>query len=303
MEKENLYDALMIKVLEGDASKAEVEQFQNWLKEKPEHAQEYADFQKIWTTVPTIAILEKLDIETDLATVKNKVTVPAQVIETRIIRLSPLRKIAAVLMPLILMATALFFYFSPSDNKAPLVLSDGTKVWLYQDAKLDYPANFASDTRSVKLKGEAFFEVAKDATKPFIIQAGGIDIKVIGTSFNVQSAATTTNVIVNTGKVQLINRAAPQNLVELTKGEKGTFEQGILDETINTNKNYRSWQTGNFEFDGTILIDGVLQQLSKYYGPIELNTATNQDCLLEAKFEQEELSTVLAVIKNSCGLQ
>jgi len=261
MEKENLYDALMIKVLEGDASKAEVEQFQNWLKEKPE------------------------------------------VIETRIIRLSPLRKIAAVLMPLILMATALFFYFSPSDNKAPLVLSDGTKVWLYQDAKLDYPANFASDIRAVKLTGEAFFEVAKDATKPFIIQAGGTDIKVLGTSFNVQSAATTTNVIVNTGKVQLINRAAPQNLVELTKGEKGTFEQGILDETINTNKNYRSWQTGNFEFDGTIPIDGVLQQLSKYYGPIELNTTANQDCLLEAKFEQEELSTVLAVIKNSCGLQ
>jgi len=279
MEKENIYDALMIKVLAGNASKAEVEQFQNWLNENPENANEYADFQKIWTTTPAISMLEKLDVEADLVTVKKKATVSEIVI-----------------------GAGLYFYLNQSDTKAPIVLSDGTKVWLYQDAKLDYPAAFASDIRAVKLTGEAFFDVAKDVTKPFVIAAGATDIRVLGTSFNVQSATNTTNVIVNTGKVQLINRAEPKKLVELTKGEKGVYEKGTLEETINEDINYRSWQSGTFEFDGTVPIEEVVAQLSKYYGPIELMTTANRDCLFEGTFNKEELSTVLAVIRSSCGL-
>lgn len=303
MEKENIYDVLMIKVLEGNASKTEIEQFQNWLQKAPANKKEYVDFQKIWNATPAISFLEKLDIEADLVAVKNKAIEPRKIRKPRIIQLSMIRRIAAILLPLVVMATALFFYFNQQNTKDPILLSDGTKVWLYQDAALDYPATFAADIRSVKLTGEAFFDVAKDATKPFIIQAGATDIRVLGTSFNVQSQAIATKVIVNTGKVQLINRAVPENLIELTKGEKGIFEKGILAETINKDKNYRSWQTGIFEFDGTIPIDEVVRKLSKYYGVIELNTTVNQACLLDAKFEQEELSTVLEVIRNSCGLE
>ena len=66
-------------------------------------------------------------------------------------------------------------------------------------------------------------------------------------------------------------------------------------------KNYKSWHTGVFEFDGAISIDKAIEQLAKYYGPISLNTVANKDCLLEARFEEEELSTVLEVIRSSCG--
>lgn len=302
MEKDNLHENLMIKMLEGIASKAEISQFQKWLKLSTENEKEYKDFQKIWTAVPDAKLLDKLDVEADLAAIKGKTTTP-KINNNRIISLNFFRRIAAVLLPLIIALTGLYFYFNQTDPKAPMVLNDGTKVWLYNDAKLDYPDLFDEEIRFVKLNGEAFFEVAENKNKPFVIEAGATKIKVLGTSFNVQSFSQETNVIVNTGKVSLYPKNDAQNAVELTKGEKGIYKKGTLTETMNADNNYRSWQNGIFEFDGTKPVNEVIEQLSKYYGPLNIDIEDNKDCLLEANFEKEALSTVIEVIKNSCGLE
>ncbi len=302
MEKDNLHENLMIKMLEGTASKAEVSQFQKWINLSTENEREYKDFQKIWAAVPDAKLLEKLDVEADLAALKEKATTP-KINSNRIISINFFRRIAAVLLPLIIALTGLYFYFNQTDPKAPIVLNDGTKVWLYKDAKLDYPKTFEGNNRLVKLIGEAFFEVAENKNKPFIIEAGATNIKVLGTSFNVRSSNQETNVVVNTGKVSLSPKNDTQNGIELTKGEKGTYTEGNLIETINKDINYRSWQNGVFEFDGTKPVSEVIDQLTKYYGPLNIDIKNNKECLLEANFEKEALSTVIEVLKNSCGLE
>jgi len=307
------YEELMIRSLDGDATGEEQNQLNNWLQESPTNQSTFEDFQKIWIGAVDIPMLQSLDIEADLKAVKKKAAVANLLQEKtptgKVIPLkstttrswSFLQKIAAILLPIAVLTTALFLYFNQNTSNEPMLLSDGTKVWLYKDAQLDYPANFTSTTRSVKLKGEAYFEVAHDANKPFIIEAGAAAIEVLGTSFNVQSTANQTNVVVNTGKVRLTATANTTQTVELTKGEKGIYEQASVREITNMDKNYRSWHTGIFEFDGTASIETVLQQLSKYYGPIAINTAANRDCLLEASFEKEDLETILETIKNSCS--
>ncbi|MDB5229396.1 MAG: anti-FecI sigma factor, FecR [Chitinophagaceae bacterium] len=72
-------------------------------------------------------------------------------------------------------------------SKSHILLPDGTSVWLNADSKIIYPANFTGDSREVQLTGEAFFDVAKNPRKPFIIHTGTMDVKVLGTVFNVRS--------------------------------------------------------------------------------------------------------------------
>lgn len=94
-----------------------------------------------------------------------------------------------------------FYKALPSDNtidpkrevavksgaKSRLLLPDGTTVWLNSDSKLTYDARFKGLSREVELEGEAFFDVAKNPAHPFIVHTGGIDIRVLGTAFNVKS--------------------------------------------------------------------------------------------------------------------
>ena len=68
-----------------------------------------------------------------------------------------------------------------------LILSDGTRVWLNADSELEYPVEFVKKERIVKLSGEAYFEVAPNPEQPFIVEAGGIQTRVLGTSFNIQA--------------------------------------------------------------------------------------------------------------------
>lgn len=78
---------------------------------------------------------------------------------------------------------------APRGQKSQIVLADGTKVWLNSDTKIKYPGNFSNDQRDVYLDGEAFFEVTKNAHQPFVVHTSGVDVKVLGTKFNVKAYA------------------------------------------------------------------------------------------------------------------
>ena len=75
----------------------------------------------------------------------------------------------------------------PLGSKTVVLLADGTKIWLNSGSKLKYPQKFQGNTREVVLSGEAFFDVKKDLRKPFIVKTSALNIKVLGTTFNVKS--------------------------------------------------------------------------------------------------------------------
>ncbi|MBK7131283.1 MAG: FecR domain-containing protein [Bacteroidales bacterium] len=93
-------------------------------------------------------------------------------------------------------------------------LPDGSKISLNRNSQLTYRENFGKKNRNVKLTGEAFFEIAPDASKPFIIDAGKADVRVVGTSFNVitNNTESEVEVYVKTGKVILSDKSGSQSI-------------------------------------------------------------------------------------------
>ena len=76
---------------------------------------------------------------------------------------------------------------TPMGSKTNIVLGDGTKVWLNSGSKLKIPQKFVGKYREVQLVGEAYFDVKKDARKPFVVRTSKLNIKVLGTTFNVKA--------------------------------------------------------------------------------------------------------------------
>lgn len=99
-------------------------------------------------------------------------------------------------------------------------LSDGTRVWINENTRIEYPEKFADNERKITLKGEAFFEVARDTTRPFIISSGNITTTVLGTSFDVKAYGNIAEVNVRTGKVKV---ESSQNAVFLERGSAAVF--------------------------------------------------------------------------------
>jgi transmembrane sensor len=123
-------------------------------------------------------------------------------------------------------------------DKANINLPDGSKVWLNGDSKITYVQDFQNNTREVYLSGEAFFDVAKDKTKPFIIHTRTIKLKVLGTAFNVRSydneKETETALVHGSVEVTITNR--PDQKILLKPGEKLLVKNIPVDSLSKTEK-------------------------------------------------------------------
>ena len=117
-----------------------------------------------------------------------------------------------------------------SGARSRLTLPDGTKVWLNADSRIIYGNGFNVRSREVELEGEAFFDVVKNASRPFIVHAAGIDIKVMGTAFNVKSypLEPTTETTLMRGSVEVVKANEPSGAkIILQPYEKLVFTKAI----------------------------------------------------------------------------
>ena len=236
---------------------------------------------------------------------------------------SPFIRIAAALIfAALLLVSGYEVFFNPSAKNNLLELSashkvlntftlpDGTLVSLNSNTKLRYPKKFGRSTREVTIEGEAFFEVKPNKNKPFIIHAGNAQIKVLGTSFNVNAypESKLVEVTVETGRVQVLNKTdkyVQTNELILTPGDKGTliFESNSLRKTTNQNPNFLAWKTHNLIFKATSL-DEVIQELAKVYKvDIRLADSNLNKLLLTAQFNNYSLDFILEVIETTFKIE
>lgn len=152
--------------------------------------------------------------------------------------------------------------YTPRGGEYSLLLSDGTRVWLNAETELRFPVAFVGGSRVVELKGEAYFEVAKDTMKPFFVKTSEMAIRVLGTSFNVkayENEAEQTTLI--TGSVEAIKGKLKQKIVPgdqlILKGD--AFKVRQVD--VNT---FTAWKDQRFVFDDEIL-DGIIRKLERWY--------------------------------------
>lgn len=133
-----------------------------------------------------------------------------------------------------------------------VVLEDGSEIWLNSGSVLKYPKNFSEKNREIYLEGEAFFKIAHDKTKPFIVNTGKLKTTVLGTSFNIRAYPSIDRIIVSvaTGKVGIA--ASGKTLSLLNPDQQISFHTGSGEFEV-TNASARlatSWQDGKVRLDG-----------------------------------------------------
>ena len=155
---------------------------------------------------------------------------------------------------------------TPRGGEYLLTLSDGTRVWLNAASQLRYPVKFSDKQRTVYLLGEAYFEVAPDASHPFTIISGPAEITVLGTRFNLQ--AYPEEDIVTTlvsGAVQMSEKVSGQS-VQLVPGEQGRLTKtngDITKQQVDT-RLYTAWQEGRIIFRD-MRLEELFTILSRWY--------------------------------------
>ena len=192
-------------------------------------------------------------------------------------------KIAAVLLPFLILNIAFWVYSDIDDNriavnkeiyvpcgeKMTVLLSDGTKVYLNADTKLTYPEQFVGKERKVSIEGEAYFEVKKNTEKPFIVDVSSMQIKVLGTSFNVNAYPSEKKVLttLDEGSVKIRNVQSNSFDYIMKPGETAIFEKETGTCIVQKNKDYKNesiWLKDVLIFNDTPLED-VLKILSRKY--------------------------------------
>ena len=116
-------------------------------------------------------------------------------------------------------------------SRTKVQLPDGSQVWVNSGSHLTYEGNFKGNTREVQLDGEAYFDVAKDASRPFIVHTSGIDIKVLGTAFNVKAYKTepTIEATLIHGSIEVINKSQPGSAkIMLKPHEKLVYNKYVI---------------------------------------------------------------------------
>jgi ferric-dicitrate binding protein FerR (iron transport regulator) len=177
-------------------------------------------------------------------------------------------------------------------------LNDGSQVTLNKGTKLTYPENFKGDSREVYLEGEAYFNIVKNPLKPFIIKTPNAQIKVLGTSFNVNTNCKgNVEVIVNSGIVSFKGDSS-EKLVMLHKDDKGIFMKttGAIEKTINSDPNYISWKTRKFVFHDTRLKD-IFEDIEKVYDVrIVTKDSAIFNCKMTATFDKLSIDDIIKSI-------
>lgn len=159
----------------------------------------------------------------------------------------------------------------PFGKRSRLTLPDNTVVWLNSGSKLIYPVKFSSKKREVFLEGEAMFKVSHDENLPFFVLTSNLDIKVLGTIFNVcaYSDDTTVNTVLESGSVEIRYKSALfalQNKEQMVPGMMAVYntnEKSIVQTMVNT-KNFTSWKDGYVILEKSTL-GSIIKKLSRYY--------------------------------------
>lgn len=151
----------------------------------------------------------------------------------------------------------------PLGGTYQLQLSDGTKVWLNADSELEFPSVFNGDERIVKVKGEAYFEIAKDPLKPFRVQVNETVVEALGTAFNINTHMSSDKVktILTEGKI----RVSAYGKEEIVKSGYAAYsgKQGVTVEVTDIEEAL-AWKDGYFYFDSKNL-KYILEEIARWY--------------------------------------
>ncbi len=284
MKEQDKYLILIHKRLTNQLSSDETQELDAWLASDAKHRTLYEDTAKSWEQ----SVQYKADYQPDTASAWNKFN---EKIDTgKVVRMPARRRWIAAAAAVLLLVAGGFWWLNnaatpenwveiqTNDATQEITLPDGSSISLNKNTTFAYLENFADHAeRIVKMNGEAFFDVTKN-TKPFIIQTNHADVRVLGTSFNVKSNLDDTQVTVQSGKVQVTDKAKTQKAI-LQKGQKAVADKsGKVQKSTSKSLNELAWKTRKLDFDATPLKD-VISDLENYFDVKVDATQLKANCL------------------------
>ena len=153
----------------------------------------------------------------------------------------------------------------PRGGEFCLTLSDGTRVWLNSETSIQYPVVFGTKERRVFIQGEAYFEVAKDAKKPFTVQFMSSSVTVLGTSFNIRAypEEKQSQTTLAEGSVRIYSPGSSMLLKPGEQAEVSALSGEMVKQEVEV-KNFTSWKDGRFVFEQQPLED-IMRTLERWY--------------------------------------
>ncbi|HZY82706.1 MAG TPA: FecR domain-containing protein [Cyclobacteriaceae bacterium] len=188
-----------------------------------------------------------------------------------------------------------------ADTTKSITLHDESRVTMYRNSSLEIPEKFKGSTREVTLaKGEAYFDVTKNVTKPFIVHAGFADIRVVGTEFNVTVKNDEVVVAVNEGRVLFYTA---NDSVYIDAGTAASLRPSAPATTIDVDANTWAYASRKLVFKDTPMHE-VIGIIEKTYGrTIQPSNDSVKNCKLTARFNDEPVEKIVLLIAESLNLK
>lgn len=282
MDPENEHIEILIsKRLSSHATTEELAELERFITLDPRNLRLFEESRRAWIHSPHPLTPE--EIKDDREKTKGKIIHTLSVARNKKSYYRLLYRAAAILaVPLLLIAgwylgtrssssprQMISTMTAPKGQIAECVLADGTRIWLNSGTTIHYDPAFTGKSRIVNLDGEAYFKVAKIKNRPFIVNTADLQIKVLGTSFNVRaySCDNQTETTLEEGSIELGFKNSPgQAPVRLTPGECASFQVTGKNLFIEKTDTYlhTAWRDGKYIFKDADL-ETITRQLEKLY--------------------------------------
>lgn len=323
---------MLIKFLLKETSPEEDLYVKEWIAVDSNNRKKFEAFKLIWDTSEQIALENTIDENVawqrfKLLRDRETSQAPAPYFEeepiTKVEKLDPqhIRKsfrwvnIAASFLIGLSLLTGIYLYwiapshpyfssieFASGEGTSSYTLPDGSTITLNKHSKVSYSEPLFAQKRTVKMSGEVFFDVQKDANKPFEVAASDVTVRVLGTSFNVKSNHKITEVIVETGLVQLSRNDV---LIKLAPDEKAIARANSngFEQKKQTDKLYDYYRSKLFKLDGTPLWRFVEVLNEAYKTNITIENAATGSLPLTTTFDNDSLPGILQTVCESLHLR
>lgn len=262
-------DEILIKFLLKETSEEESTAVTNWLNASASNKTYFSQFEKIWTSSKTLSARSQVNEEEAWLRFQEKTNTRKTVTHQLKPKFTWLKIVASFLLIAAgwsvysLLVPLSYIPVATNNTIATKILPDGSQITLNKNSRISYAENF-KDNRQIRLeKGDVFFDVLPNKTRPFVINADKISVVVVGTSFNIKHSANLTEIIVESGIVKV---SLGKNQISLYKGEKIFIKRGTkkLIKTANTDLLYNYYRQNEFTTNNTPLWR-VIEVLNEAY--------------------------------------
>lgn len=333
---------ILLDILKKQESAEQKDKFNGWLHSSEENQTRFKQFELVFERAKEAQKYSRIDLETAWKKLEKKTVARKPNGKSRILKIV-LQSAAIFVLAYVLGGGTYYLlsiqnveepkeevaqYFSisaPRGSKSKVELPDGSTVWLNSDSELRYPGIFADNQREVFLTGEAYFDIAKNEAAPFFVRANSIEIKVLGTKFNVKSYPEegTIETTLEEGLINISRVGSEQNFL-LKPKQKAVFvkrygkintsgpvidelkevkpikrkEQFILAENVETEM-YTSWKDQSLIFKSEAFEQLVVKMERWYNVEIIIENERLRTKKLTGSFDKQTIEQALEALKVS----